>query len=154
MPECQQDAVYAAERSIEPGEVMSLPQAQAWLDELAQQPWFGEWYPMIAFIEVFKLPMTARRSVGAFIPEQGTGYAHLEMLPQHLTQLTLMHELAHACAAARYQSASHDPWFARVYLELVYCAIGWERYRCLRAAFEDHGVDFNVDTTRGSVIAL
>ena len=82
------------------------------------------------------------------------GYGQLEMLPQHLTPLILMHELAHVCAAERFDSQAHDPWFARTYLELVYRGVSALKYRELQAAFDDHGVDFDVDTSSGNGIAL
>lgn len=159
MKVCQQDSVYAAEREVEPGPLFTLDGAQGYLDTCLQSDWWGERFPMIAFIEVFKLPANAPRSVGAFVEGDGAtepdqGYGHLEMVPQHLTPLILLHELAHVCAAARYNSSSHDPWFCRTYLELVYQFIGCVRYAALSHAFERHDVDFDADTSGGRGIAL
>lgn len=151
MKACQQDLLYTAERVVEPGEAMTLPQAQAWIDSLLQMQWWGEEYPMIAFVEVFGLP-SGNQSVGGYFADERRG--QLEMAPGHLKPLVLIHELAHVCAKAKWNSQSHDPWFAATYLMLVYTTLGWEQYRCLKAAFEDHGVVFNVDVTSGRGIAL
>ena len=111
---------------------------------------------MIAYAEVFKLPPTAKRSVGAFIAiaDDVGGYGQLEMLPQHLRPMVLLHELAHVCAKARYDSHAHDPWFARTYLDLVFHALGWDKWMALRHAFDDGGIDYVADTSSGSAIAL
>lgn len=47
-------------------------------------------------------------------------------------------------AAARYGSKSHDPWFARTYLELVYGVMGSDAYLRLFEAFERAGVDHRI----------
>jgi hypothetical protein len=47
-------------------------------------------------------------------------------------------------ASARFDSRSHDPWFARIYLELVYSCVGHETYQALKSAFDAYGVDHDV----------
>jgi putative metallohydrolase (TIGR04338 family) len=55
----------------------------------------------------------------------------------------LLHEVAHLCAAAEVGSKSHDPHWARVFLELVYRQMGTKAWQALRQAFLDEGVELD-----------
>lgn len=63
----------------------------------------------------------------------------------HDNELIVLHEVAHVLCDARYGSQSHDPWFARIYLELVCTAMGSEAYVSLWSAFKQLGVDCDTD---------
>lgn len=54
---------------------------------------------------------------------------------------TILHELAHAIARVLHGSQSHDPWWCRVYLELVSMVAGPDAYVQLRDAFSARGVE-------------
>lgn len=150
---CQQSAVYAAENACRIGKVFrTTAAAQAFVDELTAQSWFDERWPNVRCIEVTVKTKVDRSSVGAWYADERIG--HCDMLPHHLNERTLCHEVAHVLACARYGSRAHDPWFARIYLELVYHMMGSEAWCELRDALEAAGIDFAVDTSTGGAIAL
>jgi putative metallohydrolase (TIGR04338 family) len=150
---CQQSEVYAAESTCSTGRLYPrVEDAQAFIDDLLQQDWWGELFPEVTFVEVTVKVRSDTASVGAWFAETGGG--HMDMLPVHLNQLILCHELAHVCAEAKFNSHAHDPWFARCYLELVYRSMGYEAWRELCFRFKELGVDHDVPLGGGGAIAL
>lgn len=139
--QCQQFELYAAERSALTGRSFGdVAEMQAFVDSLRDTWWWPRWYAKVARVEVYGRPGTRRESVGSWHPAMNAG--KLEMLPVHWNELFVLHELAHVLAAARYGSKSHDPWFARVYLELVQLVMGSDAYLSLHLSFTEQGIDF------------
>jgi putative metallohydrolase (TIGR04338 family) len=143
---CQQDDLYRAEDLVWPrssGRVLSVPDAQALVDGWRDLPWWQENFPNVKRVEVNRRDSARGGSAGRFHPTEAAGV--IDMAPQHMTPHVLAHEVAHVLAEARYGSRSHDPWFARTYLQLVYLALGSETYKALYDAFEEVGVDHHID---------
>lgn len=145
---CQQDELYRAEGGVPLGrEFKTQPEMQKWVDDLHNRLWhnheaWGEDYPNVVRIEAY-FRSKGNASVGSFKAEANCGV--VEMLPCHRNELVLCHEIAHALAAARYGSHSHDPWFARTYLKLVYAVMGSEVYKALWENFTAAGIDIDID---------
>lgn len=77
-------------------------------------------------------------SVGWFEPEMGAG--RIEMAPRQWNELTVVHEISHVFASV-HGSGSHDPIFARMFLNLTYFILGSDRHQALAAAFSDTAID-------------
>lgn len=143
----QQDSLYAAERSV-PEHLRgrgfdSQAAIQRWVvSELLDQPWWVHSFGRVVGIHV---PTVARRrtrcSVGYWDAQERV--AVIEMHPAHWETLTVLHEVAHPVAEAYHGSRSHDPHFARIYLQLVYRVLGGDAWIALRTAFVEHGVCFD-----------
>jgi len=148
---CQQDSLYEAERRIEfPGDgapawghKMLLAEAQDFVDRMRDRyrRWEGDFRHVLR-VEVFEHPDGQGGSVGGFDAVKGAGVC--DMMSDHMRPLILCHEVAHVLADARFGSQSHDPWMARIYLELVYACMGAEDYGRLQRSFDQHGVDYDV----------
>ncbi len=141
---CQQTELYRAERSAPSGrQFHSVEEMQRYVDQLRESPYWRAYYPNVKRIEVYARPANRNESVGWFEPEKEAGA--VEMLPAHWTELVLLHEVAHVLAGARFGSQAHCPWFARVYLELVYHfhSAGVD---ALHEAFESHGIEHDPPT--------
>ena len=139
MKKCQQWELYDAERDVPHGKwFASTDEAEAWISEIRETLWFRDNFPTVQRFELHPRSVNDG-SVGTFIPLDGVVLA--EMASEHLNNLIICHEVSHGLAAARYQSRSHDPWFARIYLELVWHMLGTETYEALRASFDQHGID-------------
>jgi len=141
----QQHELYAAERRVwSKGREFADPaEIQRFVDGLRDTWWWRMWYPKIRRVEAYSRPVNSRGSVGSWHPELGAG--KIEMMRVHWNELVVLHELAHVLAAARYGSTSHDPAFARVYLELVALVMGPEAYTELYEAFGRDGIEHDAD---------
>lgn len=139
----QQLDLYAAEREIHDGPVFRDVRAvQEWLDDLRETWWWEEWIgERVLRVEAARgRPGPHAAGVGSYYPERLSG--RLEFAKgAELNERRCVHELAHVIAAATHNSKSHDPWFARVYLELTYLIRGTAAYQELLAAFDRHGID-------------
>lgn len=136
---CQQYELYASEAGLPRGrEFGTAAELQAWVDNLREQPWWQRFYPQVTRVEASFKP-SGRCSVGGWTKEMNAG--RIEMLPCHRCELIVCHELAHVLASARYGSRSHDPWFARVYVELVFFVMGTAASTALLEAFKAHGIE-------------
>jgi putative metallohydrolase (TIGR04338 family) len=91
-------------------------------------------------------------SVGAYEKDKNAG--RIEMAPVHWNELFVLHELAHVLAKALYESKSHDPAFARTYLQLVFCVMGSTTYEALQSRFNQLGVVYDFKTLPESRFAL
>lgn len=140
---CQQGPLYRAEESVDWGDELTLEQAQGFVDDMRDR--YRRWhedYPMLKRLEVHVVDGVGG-SVGCFEPDKLAGL--LQMASQHLRPVILCHEAAHVLAEARFKSRSHDPWFARIYLELVGSCIGPEKYMELYEAFKANDIDFDAE---------
>jgi putative metallohydrolase (TIGR04338 family) len=148
---CQQFELYASEVTVSAGrEFETEEDMQAWVDSLRDTPLWEREYPQVLRVEVGFLDGRASGSVGRWFPSENAG--RIEMHPTHHCELDVCHELAHVLASARYGSHAHDPWFADVYLRIVYVAMGPEAYSALHAAFERAGIDHDHDSfTQGGI---
>jgi putative metallohydrolase (TIGR04338 family) len=141
---CQQYELYASQALVPHGrEFTSEAELQSWLDDLTFQPWWQRFYPQVIRVEA-GFRARGKCSAGAWFPRD-YGAGRIEMLPGHRNELIVCHELAHVLAAARFGSKAHCPWFARVYLELVYLVMGHETWTTLRKSFIAGGIDFSPD---------
>lgn len=122
------------------------------MDGLRDLPYWERNYPQVLRVETFVRASNARSSAAYWAERLGAGL--VELAPRHLCELIVLHEVAHVLASARYGSRSHDPWFARVYLELVYEVLGSEAYSALRERFDVNGVDYDVDQSVPAGVAL
>lgn len=144
---CQQFALYAAEASLPKGRSFSgQAELQAYVDSMRDTPLWERQYEDLLRVEAFAKGSTRDNfSCGAFDKSANCGV--VEMLPVHMNELYVCHEVAHVLADFRYGSHAHDPWFARTYLELVYTMMGAEAYAALRDAFENGGIDHQHDSS-------
>lgn len=139
---CQQRAVYRSESRVPiTRRFDDAAHVQRHVDALRDTWWWRVWYPQVRWVEV--RPRRGRDSVGAWNGRGGVG--DMELIGEHLDGLSVLHELAHVLAGARWNSRSHDPWWARTYLELVYLDLGSEAYAALREAFEADGIEHRAE---------
>jgi hypothetical protein len=145
---CQQDDLYRAEQGVPVGRSFETqPEMQKWVDDLHNRLWhnhepWGDEFPNVVRIEAY-FKSRGSASLGGFKSDCNCGL--VEMLPCHRNELILCHEIAHVLARARYGSCSHDPWFARTYLNLVYSAMGSETFYALWTKFKAAGIDIDID---------
>jgi putative metallohydrolase (TIGR04338 family) len=144
----QQERLYAAERSVIPTIVErwakrfdSQEEIQRYLvDKLLDQPWWEERFPKVHTI---LCPTVKRRagtgSVGG-LTDADEHIGIIEMAQVHWNEMYVLHEVAHVTAESEGESHSHDPLFARTYLELVYRMIGHGAWALLRKAFIEHHI--------------
>lgn len=139
---CQQDPVYAAQATTDRGALLTLEEAQRWVDDLRESWWWEKWIgDRVLRVEVGPARKGTLDSVGWYVEAARSG--RMEFGPSKPSQGLVVHELAHVLAAARRRSQSHDPWFARIYLELSYLMRGSAAYEELRKAFDTHRVDYD-----------
>lgn len=148
---CQQYELYSAEGVCPKGRTLTAKELQAYVDQLRENPWFERNFPQIARIEAYA-KKSGRASVGGFYDEQACGV--IEMLPVHMNELYVLHEISHVLAHARFNSHAHDPWFARIYLEAVFTYMGSEAYKLLADSFTKSGIDFDTDNMNPAGIPL
>lgn len=135
----QQDKVYAAENGCRPNRVFtSAEEVSRYVNALRDEMWWDVEYSMVRYVEV--LFTEKQWSVGGF--NRKTGVGQIDMGVNHHDDLSVVHELAHVLADARYGSQAHCPWFARTYAELTYRLRGSGAWLDLKAAFDAHGVDY------------
>ena len=152
---CQQYELYAAEGAAPTGRRFdSLEDIQVFVDQLRDTWWWrslGYW--IVERVEVGKARNGGRGgSVGWYEKEMNAG--RMEMAPVHWTELIVLHELSHVLAEALYDSKSHDPAFARTYLQLVFCVMGDEAYQALQSSFDRNGIVYDFKTLPESRFAL
>lgn len=152
----QQQECYAAEASVDHGRrFASVVEVQQFVDGLREEPWWTAqgFHLAVLRIEVGAAGHGKKNSVGWFEKELGAG--RIELTDVGLRMRTVLHEVAHVIACAKYSSKSHDPWWARTYLTLVSYVMGADAYLALQGAFDRHGVDYDASTPgRPGVIAL
>jgi putative metallohydrolase (TIGR04338 family) len=143
---CQQFELYAAEATISGGRTFaSEKELQEYVDELRESDYWQRNFDKVQRIDAFAHPPSWRSgSVGGMRDDV---IGQIEMAPVHMCELFVIHEVSHVLAEARYGSHSHDPWFARTYLELAYTALGSETYAVLVAAFDRGGIDHQTDNS-------
>lgn len=145
---CQQTELYAAEAAAPLGRTFaSEEELQCWVDKLRDDPYWQRVYPTVKRVDCFarKQGAAGGGSVGWYDADKMGGV--IEMAPVHMNQRVVLHELAHVLAEARYGSKSHDPWFARVYLELVAIFLH-EAYLPLYRSFTARGISFDFEEER------
>lgn len=140
---CQQDELYRAEETLpQQGRLFhSITEIQQFVDGLRDELWWntlGYW--AVPRIEVGIKPARSSGSVGWWDASKQGG--RIEMLRVHWTELIVLHEVAHVLAEAIHGSHAHDPWFARIYTNLVYGVMGSEVWQQLVTAFDAHGIKY------------
>lgn len=149
--QCQQNELYGAEAQVPKGRPITAGELQSFVDGLRDSLWWEQNFDMVLRIEAGVRSTSNDGSVGGWSPASNAGA--IEMAPAHLNELVICHEVAHVLAGARYGSKSHDPWFARTYLELVSTVMGSEAWQALHAAFTERGIEIDTQNT-GRGIAL
>lgn len=146
---CQQFELYAAEKHVPVGKVFATEvEAQAFVNDMRELPWWDLMFTTVQHVIVRARTSNRHGSVGGF--NQWNGVGEVELAPQHMNALLLIHEVAHVCAAARYGSHAHDPWYARTYLELVALYLP-KSYTALVEGFNREGVDHQVEGSGGGI---
>ena len=142
---CQQDQLYAAENTIDHGELFeSLEAVQAFVDEMRDKyPFWEKAYSHVERIEIKLEVARAGTQSAGYYPDDRVGIVALPMACPSLQ--FVIHEVAHVLSTARYGSRAHDPWMARCYLELTYIVRGPMAYFDLYSAFLAQGVDFDAE---------
>ena len=140
--ECQQFELYAAEGTVGSDKIAPAD-LQRWVDDLRDLDYWQRNFPQVLRVECHVRRSNKDGSVGGWYEADGCGV--IEMAPIHLTEMYVLHELAHVLAAARYGSQAHDPWFARTYLELVSARLGPDVYVPLYDRFTACDIDHDTD---------
>lgn len=137
----QQRALYQSEETVPGGRSLTIDEARTFVNGIRDTSWWQRTVPQIRYVEVEPRKGPRDCSCGGWDPGRAAGV--IEMLPEHLTELFICHELAHVIAAAFYgTSCGHDPRFARFFLSIVRVALGPDRYMELYDAFTRDGIDF------------
>lgn len=131
----QKSKVYTAESRIPEGLLLEPREIEDYIREVCADPWFRVHHPEIS-VHDFRLVFPKkgpRASCGT------TGSVHkLRFPPQMRNKKTVLHEMAHACAHAKWgrtRIAGHGAEFVYVYLRLVYRRFGKEVGFALLSAF-------------------
>jgi hypothetical protein len=146
MPTQQMD-LYAAERLVDDGPLFAnVAAVQVWLDGLRDTDWWVRLVPEdVLRVEVaLGRPGKGAAGVGWFDRKAKGGRLEFARAAE-LNERRIVHELSHVIASAAKNSKSHDPWFARIYLELTYLIRGATAYTQLRDAFIRTGIDFDAE---------
>lgn len=143
MPCCQQDELYAAELGLDDGPCFeSLHAAQVFVDGLRDTDWWIKWLNEIERVEVGPARSGAKfAGVGWYEREKQCG--RMEFTTCRPSLRLIVHELAHVVASCRRMSESHDPWMARIYLELTYLIMGSAAYKELEFGYLAQGIDYD-----------
>lgn len=142
----QQDALYDAERLVDPGNYFTgIDAVQEFYDSLRDTWWWEKWIPDVHHVEVsIGRPGRGVAGVGWFEAGVNEGYVQFAKgVP--LPERRVVHELSHVIAGARKQSRSHDPWFARIYLEMTFLIRGPRAYCELQQAFVSKNIDYDAE---------
>ncbi len=143
MRRCQQFELYAAEANVDHGRRFdSTEEIERWVNSFRDEWWWDRFYRGVDVIEVTDSQFKDG-SVGGF--DEQDRAAVLNMKSVHFNEHDVLHELAHPLSKVRFGSSSHDPFFARVLLELTFLVRGHESWQELLAAFHAGGIE--VDET-------
>jgi hypothetical protein len=152
----QQADVYAAERTLSwPAWLGTIDDARLFLMNATETEWWSECVgDAVTLLEIELSNAAATSSARGHTDEQ---FGVITFSVHQLTDKTAVHELAHVLADVLHGSESHDPWWARVYLELVSLMVGSQQYRELELAFFAHSIEVATEGLvfrRKDVIAL
>lgn len=137
----QQFDLYRAERSVDLGRrFASYAEVRDYVIDLVNRPFWERYSPCLN-IEVCQKTRRGNDSVGAWFPDSQYGY--IEMNVNDLNENIVLHEISHCIAQAQFGSTSHDPYFAKTYLELVFLVRGVEPWTELKAAFDQAGIVYD-----------
>jgi putative metallohydrolase (TIGR04338 family) len=140
----QQFTLYRAERDVprhlRGPRFTSQEEIGSWVvRHVLNTPWWELRFPHIITIEC---PTVKRGHTGSCGGVVRDGVGVIEMAPEHWEALFVLHEIAHVVVEEE-GSVSHDPIFARTYLELVYRVLGLDSWVQLRYAFVYHNICFD-----------
>lgn len=140
MRRTQQFNLYDAERGVETGrQFKSQAEIELWVQDVTETEWWLERHPDVWRVECPTVKRsTGEGSVGSYFEDTSSGV--IEMHESHWNARCVLHELAHVCAAPL-GSTSHDPIFARVYLDLVREFISFPAYDELRRRFNEYSIE-------------
>lgn len=136
---CQQYEVYAAEGRSPQGRFFgTLLEVSEYLDELINAPWWADRFTGLTCVTV--QPHSGSCGIAVW---DGDGCGRIGLSKDGLYEQVVLHEVAHLLAAMEVGSSSHDPHWARVYLELVFRVMGPEVWQVLRQAMLDERVELD-----------
>jgi hypothetical protein len=137
----QQYRLYASEQTTTLGPDLTLDEIRALINRLRESWWWERNCADVLQVQVYRDKRMGYLGCGGLDRAARVGVMCFsrDLIP---TQYVL-HELAHVLAKARFHSQSHDPWFARIYLELVYLVRGPKAWQALQEAFIRDDVDFD-----------
>ena len=138
----QQYELYASEaRLTDLGESFADSDAlQLFVNDLRETYWWDKRYPRVVHVEAEFLDRSD--SVGAW--DDTCRQGRIEMSRRNHNNLQfVIHELAHVLAAAQKGSKSHDPKFARTYLELTSLIRGSDAFVTLKDAFDQDDIVYD-----------
>jgi hypothetical protein len=134
-------ALERGRRAVAVDALVTLEEAQGLVDAWRDSWWWDKWLgDTVLRVEVGRGSGTGG-GVGWYSAEARSG--RMEFGAAKISMGLLVHELSHVLASARRRSQSHDPWFARIYLELTYLVRGSTAYEELRKAFDSYRVDYD-----------
>ena len=139
----QQHQLYASEDTIDLGPELTLAEIQQLVDRLRDTWWWERTCSNVLRVRVQHHGRMKMLGVGGYEESEHTGY--LTFSGRTVREQYVVHELAHVLARARFRSTAHDPWFARIYVELTFLVRGAEAYSALAEAFRRDGIDFDAD---------
>lgn len=137
----QQEQVKAAEIGMPNGNSFGdLDEVREYMAELRRMSWWSSMVPpCVAAVEIGPAIKGSGESVGWFDKEMNAGRIELDV--GALNESTILHELAHVLAIARFDENAHGPRWADLYMRLVYQVMGSEVYLQLYNSFKEHGVE-------------
>jgi len=141
----QQQRVYDAELFVPSGRVFETVEAvEVWVNSFRDAPYWRDNYgETVRYVEVGRAARRASGSVGSYDRSACAGRIELA----ELDELTVVHEVAHVLAEARYDSHAHCPWFARVYAELTFVMRGSEAWLALQRGYVAQGVEYRQEVS-------
>jgi putative metallohydrolase (TIGR04338 family) len=138
----QQQLVYDAERVLgHMRRFKDVAEVEEFVNGLRDTWWWQRFFWRVPYIEVETTHMQIN-GLAYWNVHKNAGLIELNpKMPNGLTLVTTVHEMAHIFADAIFNSTAHDPEYCRTYLWLVNLIIGADEYLKLQDAFKKRGVE-------------
>jgi len=138
----QRSRVYRAEHALERPKVPGLAEQRHYVAQVMATDWFRAWFPELTVDAITFTTMHSRTAAGT---HRGSRQHHeITFLPA-VTDLTMLHELAHACHYHWYAGhgvAAHGPEFVGILLWLVVSHLGKDTGRAFAQGMITAGVKY------------
>ena len=132
----QQKNVYNAQSGITFRNFDTYDEVQAWVDSLTASDWWtNAGYDFIVRIEVEK---STTHKCSYAVNRQDDNYGIIALTEDSKNACVILHEVAHCIVPDRY---GHGEQWVRIFLNLVYFALGSDEYLTLYKAFKSHNVE-------------
>lgn len=148
----QRSKVWRAESTLR-GDQLTVPELTAFASKIVKSAWFNKkigrwksadaWAPQVTYARVTNSRTTCTRGLSG-----GTALVTCVLGHPHLTQIDLIHSLAHAIVenSVTYEHAWHGPEFCKAMLDLTARWVSPEAKVELQQAFRDHKIKHKVYT--------